>query len=176
MIVWINGAFGSGKTTTGTLVAEREPRLRLFDPESVGYLLRDQLSDQDVSDFQELASWRRIVPVVADEVIRATGQHLVAIQTVLVEQYWVELMAGMETLGHEVFHVVLEADEDVTRTRIEIDELDPGAREWRLQHLEHYSAARDWLSSRADLVLDTSALAPEAAAATVRRAVGNRLA
>lgn len=107
--------------------------------------------------------------------IRATGQHRVAIQTVLVEQYWVELMAGMETLGHEVFHVLLEADEDVTRTRIEIDALDAGAREWRLQHLEHYSVARDWLSSRADLVLDTSALAPEEAAGEMWRAAFARL-
>ena len=175
MIVWITGAFGSGKTTTGTLVAKRDPRLRLFDPEWVGYLLRDQLSDQDFADFQELESWRRLVPVVADEVIRATGQHLVAIQTVLVEQYWVELMAGLETLGHEVFHVVLEADADVMRKRIELDELDPGAREWRLQHVEHYAAACDWMTGRAELVLDTSALAPEAAAAEVWRAIGPRL-
>ena len=39
MIVWINGAFGSGKTTTAGLVTKRLDGAKLFDPEYVGYML-----------------------------------------------------------------------------------------------------------------------------------------
>jgi hypothetical protein len=39
MIVWINGAFGSGKTTTAGLLTKRLDGAKLFDPEYVGYLL-----------------------------------------------------------------------------------------------------------------------------------------
>src|SRR5580700_5135958 len=35
VILWMNGAFGVGKTTTARILREREPSWRLFDPESV---------------------------------------------------------------------------------------------------------------------------------------------
>lgn len=36
MIVWINGAFGAGKTTTGRELIELIPNSTLFDPEVIG--------------------------------------------------------------------------------------------------------------------------------------------
>jgi hypothetical protein len=80
VILWINGTFGAGKTTTGTLLAQRSPRLRLFDPEWVGYLLRNNLADHNFTDFQQLEPWRRPTPLVADELATFTGQSLVTEQ------------------------------------------------------------------------------------------------
>ena len=174
MIVWINGTFGAGKTTTGTLLAQRDPRLRVFDPEWVGYLLVNNLADHVVSDFQHYESWRRLVPVVADEVVRVTGQSLVAIQTVLDEGYWGELMGGLAALGHEVLHVVVEADPDVMTERIDADEVEKGARRWRLDHLASYAEAREWLVRSADLVVDSTHLTPEAVTDLVQAAVAGR--
>lgn len=167
MIVWLNGTFGTGKTTTGTLVAAGDDRLRLFDPEWVGYLVANNLADRPVGDFQDHESWRRLVPVVADEMIRATGQHLVAVQSVLDESYWRELMAGHAALGHEVVHVVLEADEAVVRHRSLTDPVETGAVQWRLDHLPTYAAARGWMTAAADLVVDSTDLTPEETAARV---------
>lgn len=162
--MWINGTFGAGKTTTGTLLALRDPRLRVFDPEWVGYLLASNLSndpgDQAVSDFQHYESWRRLVPVVADEVVRVTGQSLVATQSVLDEGYWAELTAGSAALGHEVLHVVVEADPEVLAGRIEADEVESGARQWRLDHLTTYAETRGWMTHSADLVVDSTHLTP----------------
>lgn len=107
MIIWINGTFGSGKTTTGGLLADSDARLRTFDPEWVGYMLRNNLTDHEVTDFQQFESWRRLTPVVADEIVSVTGQSLVAIQTVLDESHWDELTSGLSALGHQVIHVVL---------------------------------------------------------------------
>ena len=60
-----------------------QPGLRLFDPEAVGYLPMSSLKDQAFSDFQDQPAWRALVPATALEIRRHTGQHLVAVQTVL---------------------------------------------------------------------------------------------
>ncbi len=52
MILWLNGTFGVGETTTAALIRQREPSWRLFDPEWVGYMLRAHLSDLEFRDFQ----------------------------------------------------------------------------------------------------------------------------
>jgi thymidylate kinase len=39
MILWINGPFGVGKTTTAGLVAKRLEDAKIFDPEYVGYIV-----------------------------------------------------------------------------------------------------------------------------------------
>ena len=78
MIIWVNGTFGAGKTTTATLVSQKSRRLRTFDPEWVGYMLREGLSDFPVRDFRDWESWRILTPIVADEMIRFSGQSLIA--------------------------------------------------------------------------------------------------
>lgn len=83
MIIWLNGTFGVGKTTVGKLLTARDSRLRMFDPEWVGYMVANNLIDHRVNDFQQLQPWRTLTPLVADELIRFTGQHLVAVQSVL---------------------------------------------------------------------------------------------
>src|SRR5262249_1837202 len=135
--------------------------LRTFDPEWVGYLLRPNLSDHPVTDFQHWESWRVLTPVVADELVRFTGQSLVAPQTVLDEAYWDELLPGLSGRGPDGFHVLLAADPAVLRQRIEADGVDVGARGWRIDHLSPYADARPWLSARADLVVDTTNLEPQ---------------
>jgi hypothetical protein len=59
MIVWINGAFGSGKTTTAALVPAWIPGARIFDPEYVGYLLTTFVP-APTGDFQDMPLWRRL--------------------------------------------------------------------------------------------------------------------
>ena len=158
MIIWLNGTFGAGKTTTGALLVQKSHRLRLFDPESVGYMLRPNLTDYPVSDFRHWESWRVLTPIVAGELIRFSGQNLVAPQTVLEEAYWDELILRLSELGHRVLHVLLEADQLIMRNRIEADQT---ARQGRLDHLPKYAEARSWMARRADLIVDTTRLTPE---------------
>ena len=40
MIIWLNGTFGAGKTATAKEQLPLVPDTRLFDPETVGYMLR----------------------------------------------------------------------------------------------------------------------------------------
>src|SRR5262245_43798503 len=122
------------------MVAQRSEQLRLFDPEWVGYLLTNNLADQEFTDFQQLPPWRSLVPVVADEIIRFTGQDLVAVQTVLQEQYWREISAGLDELGHAVRHVVLDADPDTLHARIDADPDGLEIRKWRHDHVDTFTS------------------------------------
>lgn len=160
MILWLNGTFGAGKTTTSAAFVEAQPGWRAFDPEHVGFLLQANLRDLTFDDFQDLSPWRRLVPTVMSEIRRLTDMNLVAAQSVLVEDYWTELMEGTGSHGDRVMHVVLDCDEDVLRQRIAADEEETQALQWRLDHLETYRTARRWMVSAADLTIDTTELTP----------------
>lgn len=172
MIVWINGTFGSGKTTTARHLREIAPHVREWDPEQVGYMLRTVVGDQQVRNFQDWAAWRAVVVATGDAVSRQTGQHLVAPQTVLVEAYMQEILDGFAACSVKVFHVLLDADAEVLRQRISADRQERGALDWRLEHLVDYEAARPWMTSSADLVIDTSAKSPRACAESILAAAG----
>jgi hypothetical protein len=70
VIVWLNGAFGAGKTTVAMELMPLVPRARLFDPETAGFMLRPNLSDNPVSDFQHWPPWRYLVVATASELAR----------------------------------------------------------------------------------------------------------
>lgn len=157
MIVWLNGTFGAGKTTTAAELLTLVPGSRLFDPETVGYMLRPNLADHRVTDFQHWPPWRALVAAAAAELARYTGQHLIAPQTVLIQDYMEEIIAALNAAGQKIFHVVLDADDATLRARVEASD---EAQEWRLAHLPEYQSARAWLLRAADLVIDTSYQAP----------------
>jgi shikimate kinase len=158
VIIWLNGTFGAGKTTTGLRLAGRLANARLFDPEEVGYLLMRTLEDHEFKDFQDLAPWRELVPVFTEKIAHFTGQHLIAVQTVLREEYWQELTAGFERTELDIFHVLLHVDSDVLAERINADEALAVACQWRLDHISDYEKARPWMESAADLVIETTYL------------------
>jgi chloramphenicol 3-O-phosphotransferase len=157
VIVWLNGTFGAGKTATAAVLVPLMAEARLFDPETVGYMLEPNLADHPVSDFQHWLPWRPLVVATATELHRYTGQHLIAAQTILNRDYLAEIFTGLRAAGIGVFHVLLDASDDVLRRRIEASE---EARQWRLDHLADYRQARGWLRHEADLALDTAAFTP----------------
>ena len=59
MIIWLNGGFGSGKTTLAKELERRVQGSVVFDPEDLGMMLWKWLRPND--DFQDLASWRELV-------------------------------------------------------------------------------------------------------------------
>lgn len=94
-----------------------------------------------------------------------------AVQTVLRQDYWAELKASFSELDDQVVHIVLDADEATLRNRIENDQVESSGRPWRLDHLERYAAARNWMIKEADLVIDTSRLPVEDVVSRIAEAV-----
>jgi shikimate kinase len=168
--IWINGMFGAGKTSVARELVALDPTMRVFDPEHVGFMLREHLHGTALGDFQELAAWRRLTPIVAHEVAQFTEQNLVIVQTVLDETYWRDLRNGWLAQGYSVRMVLLEAELETLTDRIRTDEVEQGALEWRLAHILCYPAARDWLTEAADLLIDTTGLTPQQTAAHIREA------
>lgn len=65
MIIWLNGTFGAGKTTTAAALIPMLGGFPVFDPETVGYMLAPNVADLRVSDFQHWPAWRPLVVATA---------------------------------------------------------------------------------------------------------------
>jgi predicted kinase len=157
VIIWLNGTFGVGKSSTAQRLAAMVPGSRVFDPEAVGQMLRGVLVDRPVGDFQDWAAWRPLVAASLIEIARMTGQHVVVPQAVLKREYFDQIFAQLRAAELDTFHVVLDAADAVLRNRIETSD---EAREWRLTHLDEYQDARSWMIEAADYVVDTAASTP----------------
>lgn len=58
MIIWINGAFGSGKTTCAYELNRRLPDSFVYDPENIGYFIRENIPKKlHELDFQNHEQW-----------------------------------------------------------------------------------------------------------------------
>ncbi len=166
MIIWLNGTFGAGKTTTAKELTELIPAARIFDTEFVGAMLSHVLASEKVDDFQSWPPWRGLVVDTAAHVLDYVGGVLVVPQAVLVHTYWREIRTGIEHAGIPLRHIVLHAHRDELRRRIETDTASETALQWRLDHLDAYEAACAWHRDEAD-VIDTTALNPAQVAALI---------
>ncbi|MEU3556530.1 NUDIX hydrolase [Streptomyces fragilis] len=182
MIVWINGAFGSGKSSTAKELLDLLPGSALFDPEVVGGALTFMLPPKHlagVDDYQDLPIWRRLVVDTAAAMLQELGGTLVVPMTLLRQEYRDEIFGGLAARRIAVCHVVLTPAETILRQRI-TEAQDPAGpeterrvRQWRHDHVEPYRAAlASWLAADAHPV-DNGALTPQQTAARIARAVGS---
>jgi hypothetical protein len=133
MIIWINGAFGVGKTSVARQIVARRRLMRLFDPEQVGFLLRRLRLDSGVDDFQDLPLWRELTIRLATEA--AEPADLVVPMTVVHPPYLEEIVGGLSHSGLEVHHFTLTAPADTIRSRVR-RRLDwPASRRWTLSRI-----------------------------------------
>ena len=176
MIVWINGAFGAGKTTLAAELHRRRPDTMAFDPEYVGYLLLKWVPPAASGDFQDIPLWRPLVAQFATGLATAYGVPVITPMTLVNPAYRTEIFDAVRAAGVPLLHVFLEVPADVLRTRItDQDVLDGGpqsdeARAFRLGNVERCVAARADLESDA-LVLRADLDPPERLAEQVLAAV-----
>ncbi|MFI2435448.1 NUDIX domain-containing protein [Streptomyces sp. NPDC018693] len=180
-VVWINGAFGAGKTTTARELIDLIPNSTLFDPEVIGAGLTHLLPPKhlaEVGDFQDLPIWRRLVIDTAAALLAEVGGTLVVPMTLLRQEYRDEIFGGLAARRIPVRHVLLAPAETILRARIAGREVPPDLpdgeiriRQWSYDHIEPYQAAlAAWLTADAHPV-DTSALTPYETAVRIAEAV-----
>jgi gluconate kinase len=127
VIIWINGAFGAGKTALAEELHRRLPDAVLYDPEDVGLMLWKQLRPN--GDFQHLPSWRELVVATALSLRRHHADTLIVPMSLIRDGYQAEILGGLADAGEEVLHVFLEADACVLRERLNARVAHPG-RQW----------------------------------------------
>lgn len=182
MIVWINGAFGAGKTTLAEELHRRLPEALPFDPEYVGAILVKWAPPAPSGDFQDIPLWRRLVADFAIGLVADYGRTLIVPMTLVDTPYRDEIFGLITQAGQPLLHVFLEVPTHELRRRIDAQVLvddpaaDTDARAFRHRNVDRCIAARDTLppdtlvlrgdhhtpNELADLVMATAALSVSA--------------
>ncbi|MEU1371663.1 AAA family ATPase [Streptomyces sp. NPDC005803] len=164
MIVWVNGAFGSGKTTLVDELRPRWPEALVYDPEMVGYVLRE-IVEVPTGNFQDLRLWRRQVCDLAVGLVEEYRRPVLVPMTLVRPAYVTEIFGTLEGAGIDVHHFFLKASREVLETRIDgrsftpdSPEQDEQVRRWCKDQISPCIAAADTLPS--DTVFLDAGLSP----------------
>jgi hypothetical protein len=163
LIIWLNGGFGSGKTTLTEELHRRLPAAVIFDPEHVGYVLT-QAVPAPTGDFQDLPSWRHLVVEHILTLRRFHPATLIVPMTLVNRQYLDEIIGALRQAGETVTHIFLDLPADVLESRIRAQVVcptdlkrDESARQFRLKNIPRCVAAAkeqpaDTILLRSDLM------------------------
>ena len=118
MLIWINGAFGAGKTQTAAEFQRRLDHAHVADPELLGFAMHRMLPPTSRSDFQDLAQWRS---AVIDTLHQAEAGHdgpLLVPMTVVRDDYFEQIIGGLASRGIDVRHYALIASPETLLRRL----------------------------------------------------------
>lgn len=115
MVIWLNGAFGVGKTSVARLLVERLEGATLVNPEKLGFLLQ-RLPGRARGDFQDMAAWRRGT-VHAVRLASKLRRHVVVPMTLVNRTYFDEIVGALRS-REDVRHFALVASADTIRARL----------------------------------------------------------
>ena len=142
MLIWLNGAFGAGKTSVARVIVSTRPEATLVDPEQIGFLLRRLLPKREPpGDFQDLPLWRELtVRILTEAAAIATGPVVVPM-TLVDPLYFEEVVGGLRLAGVDLRHFTLTAPPDTLRRRLRRRLGWPGSRRWALARVERTGSA-----------------------------------
>ncbi|MFF9607565.1 AAA family ATPase [Streptomyces sp. NPDC014684] len=176
MIVWVNGAFGSGKSTLVDELRPRWPEALVYDPEMVGYVLRE-IVEVPTGDFQDLRLWRRQVADLAVGLVEEYQRPVLVPMTLINPGYVEEIFGVLRDAGIAVRHFFLKVSEEVLVKRIDGRSFTPDdpaqderVRAWCKSKIESCVAAVDTLPR--DTVFLDGGLSPQELADNVLTRVG----
>lgn len=118
MLIWINGAFGAGKTQTAHELQRRVEDAHVADPELLGYALHKMLPAHERSDFQDIPQWRSGIVDTLQQAERAARGPVIVPMTIVRDDYFDEIIGGLRQLGVDVRHYTLSASAQTLRSRL----------------------------------------------------------
>lgn len=139
-IIWINGAFGVGKTTIARALASAASDAIVFDPEPVGLSLHATLPKPlRTSDFQDIPSWRQATRTIVEGLHRDYGRPVIVPMTVVNPAYFDNIVGALRRVGLPVRHFTLVASETTIRRRLLTRLAWPSSTRWALAQLPRCS-------------------------------------
>ena len=141
-VIWLNGAFGAGKTTVARKLASLLPDAMTLDPEDIGTMLRKVVPEaMRTGDFQDLRVWRRLTVAAIESVLQDHPGLLLVPMTVVDPAYFDETVGELRRSGITVHHFTLVADPQTIRRRLLWRPSDPRSTRWALQRVERCTTA-----------------------------------
>lgn len=118
MIIWINGAFGSGKTQTAYELHRRLPSSYVYDPENAGFFIRKNLPKPVLlADFQDYPMWRALNRDMLDYIAANCTGDIIVPMTVTKRAYFDEIIGALSE-KYEIKHFILYAERDTLLKRL----------------------------------------------------------
>lgn len=119
MIVWLNGAFGVGKTTAAFELHRRLPGSFVYDPEEVGFFLRKNMPEAcHTADFQDMPLWRSFNYQILKELHERYDGLVIVPMTLVNQAYFEEIVGRLEDEGVPVAHIILYASRETILKRL----------------------------------------------------------
>lgn len=135
MIIWLNGAFGVGKTQTAFELHSRIPGSFVFDPEQIGFFLRKIVpSEVCVGDFQNHLIWREFTYQGLRYVAKNFSGTIIVPMTVVDPLYYDQTVGALRREGLQVHHFTLLASRDTVLGRLR--RRGDGSNSWNAHQLD----------------------------------------
>ena len=119
MIIWINGTFGAGKTTTAKKLNRKLPNSFVYDPENVGYFIRRNTNGlfADV-DFQNIPLWREMNYKILRMISEKYDGVIIVPMTLVNPEYYNEIVERLIRDGVEINHYILYVKPEEVKRRL----------------------------------------------------------
>lgn len=107
MIIWINGSFGIGKTSTAELIKNELDKSIIYDPEEIGGFLSNMFNHEK-EDFQDYELWR----ILNSDILKymcSVYEIVIVPMTITNKIYYDEIINQLKTSGVEIKHFILNA-------------------------------------------------------------------
>ena len=164
MIIWINGAFGSGKTQTAYELHRRIPDSFVYDPENVGYYIRENIPKQITkSDFQDYYLWREMNFSMLKYIATEYSGTIIVPMTIVNPDYFREIAGELREEDFEIQHFTLCASRETLLKRLR--SRGEGKNSWAAQQIDR--CLRGLENDIFQYHLDTEKLSTEEVAETI---------
>jgi cytidylate kinase len=119
MIIWINGAFGSGKTQTAFEINRRLENSYVYDPENIGYFFRRNMPKEIIQgNFQDQILWRTFnYEIIKNIYAKYTGIIIIPM-TIYDKNYFDEIIGKLLRENIKIDHYILGADKETIIKRL----------------------------------------------------------
>ena len=119
MIIWLNGAFGSGKTTCAKKLQSRLLNAYLYDPEEAGFFIRANLPESlQEADFQQHPEWRTFNYMMLAKIAASYDGVIIVPMTLVHPTYVDDIIGRLQRDGVTVRHLLLRASKRTLERRL----------------------------------------------------------
>ncbi|MGX7013937.1 AAA family ATPase [Vagococcus silagei] len=119
MIIWINGAFGSGKSTVSNALKDKMSKSKIYDPEIIGSFI-NQLTPKykRKSDFQDYPAWRKWNARLLLLFSKVYSGVIIVPMSLYQEDYFNEIVGELQYRRIDVYHFILDVEDEIVIKRL----------------------------------------------------------